>query len=114
MTMNSLASQIIRGRCSSLVNSGHEESLTINEHLGKVSIDRIDTFFKETEFLDEFAQARPMPECEDDFIGFRDARFSWTPGIGASGMSTPSQFMLKIPGELSFSRGSVNVIVGPT
>lgn len=55
-----------------------------------------------------------MPEREDDFIGFRDARFSWTPGIGASGMSTPSQFMLKIPGELSFSRGSVNVIVGPT
>lgn len=75
-------------------------------------MDRIDNFFKETEFLDAFAMDRPVPECGDDFIGFRDACFTWS--ASPSGADTPSQFMLKIPGELRFVKNKINVIVGPT
>ncbi|RXW21499.1 hypothetical protein EST38_g4368 [Candolleomyces aberdarensis] len=86
---------------------------------GRVSIDRFNAFFKETDLLDSYeftesssAIVQPQP-VEDDGLYLRNASFTWTPE--ANGESTPSSsFKLTVPGELRFMEGKINLIVGPT
>jgi hypothetical protein len=84
-----------------------------------VSIDRLNTFFKTTEILDVYGGNDPKahydsPASEQDFTGFRNATFSWTPEPTTSGTDTPSRFNLTVPGELTFAKGKINLIVGAT
>ncbi|KAG9012453.1 hypothetical protein FRB94_006069 [Tulasnella sp. JGI-2019a] len=93
---------------------------------GKVSIDRIDAFLKETDLLDRFtkpAQDTPVvplpPTTDADPIGFRNATFAWkvdSGSAGSSGTTTPSQrnFQLRVDGDLFFKKGKLNLILGPT
>jgi ABC-type multidrug transport system fused ATPase/permease subunit len=90
----------------------------------------VNEFLHDTELLDAFAS----PESDRDaaiaaaaaaadtdsngwFLGFQDASFSWT-SSPSSGALTPGMsrraFKLRIDGELSFHRGGLNIIVGPT
>lgn len=49
-------------------------------------------------------------------IGFRNAQFTWTASSSAPGDSTPSrrEFVLRLPGDITFEQGALNLIVGPT
>ncbi|KAF4617689.1 hypothetical protein D9613_006261 [Agrocybe pediades] len=89
---------------------------------GKVSLDRVDNFLKETELLDSFhddpkGKVAPGTLQNSDAIGFKNAAFSWSeePRI-VDGTVTPSRrtFRLKVDGELLFKEGCINLIVGPT
>ena len=90
------------------------------DYLGKVSIDRLNTFFKTTEILDAYdegdsKESHDAPVSEEDLTGFRNATFSWTPESTTSGTDTPSsRFNLTVPGELTFAKGKINLIVGST
>jgi hypothetical protein len=57
----------------------------------------------------------PDINANDDYIGFSEANFSWTPGE-LSGRITPSQrnFQLRLEGDLHFPEGKISLIVGPT
>ncbi|KAG6827485.1 hypothetical protein H0H92_011588 [Tricholoma furcatifolium] len=86
---------------------------------GKVSIDRVDDFLKNTELLDEFHKEDliilpPENSDNDEEIGFRDAVFVWS--NDSEGSLTPSKrkFSLRIEDELLFKRGQINLIIGPT
>lgn len=80
--------------------------------------------FSQTELLDEFSAkdnsvAAPCIRQEDvsfDVIGFRNATFTWTASEGGS--QTPNArkrvFRLAIDDELTFKRGCINLILGPT
>ncbi|KAF6747848.1 multidrug resistance-associated ABC transporter [Ephemerocybe angulata] len=88
---------------------------------GKVSIDRLNRFFRETELLDAFEDetpSDPVPasrRMEDGAVGFRNTTFTWSPSSSTTGVSTPhSQFKLTVPGELLFKKGKINLIIGPT
>ncbi|KAJ7130893.1 hypothetical protein C8R46DRAFT_659815 [Mycena filopes] len=93
---------------------------------GKVSIDRVDAFLKETELLDSFDEKKeesaaalfaPDEASTDERIGFRNATFAWSKDAEeADGTLTPSrrQFTLKIEDEVLFERGKINLVVGPT
>ncbi|KAF7304266.1 hypothetical protein HMN09_00827900 [Mycena chlorophos] len=87
---------------------------------GKVSLDRVDEFLSQTELLDSFAKeavVEAMDEPPSDLIGFQDAHFTWSRDAPseADGTATPSRrFVLKVPGELLFKRGAINLVVGPT
>ncbi|KAF9000094.1 hypothetical protein BDQ17DRAFT_1360101 [Cyathus striatus] len=72
---------------------------------GKVSMDRVNEFLKETEILEKKSQ-----EQGSDLIGFYNASFSWS----RSGYPSSDQFHLKVPGELVLKPGTFNVILGPT
>ncbi|KAF7976802.1 hypothetical protein HWV62_5660 [Athelia sp. TMB] len=87
---------------------------------GQVSLDRLNTFLKDTELLDAYSEERISPEVEvanigldnEETIGFTDARFSWS---GRSSDSTSRhQFQLRLDGEVVFKRGALNLVVGPT
>ncbi|KAH9951515.1 hypothetical protein B0H21DRAFT_775731 [Amylocystis lapponica] len=93
---------------------------------GKVSLDRINDFLQKTELLDKFAVIEagkdrsspvesPAP-VENDVIGFQNATFSWTDDH--DGSSTPGlcrrNFRLRIYDALTFKRGQINLILGPT
>ncbi|KAF6764274.1 multidrug resistance-associated ABC transporter [Ephemerocybe angulata] len=90
---------------------------------GKVSLDRMNAFFKETDLLDAFVEEYSDAETvvpptsqslDDGAIGFCDAAFTWSPEQTA-GTSTPnSQFRLSVPGKLEFLKGKINLIVGAT
>ncbi|KAJ7233850.1 P-loop containing nucleoside triphosphate hydrolase protein [Mycena haematopus] len=86
---------------------------------GKVSLDRVDSFLKETELLDRYSensQDALSNNCPDpDLIGFHDAQFTWSETCRADGVSTPSErnFLLHID-DLVFQRGCLNLILGPT
>ncbi|TFK34746.1 multidrug resistance-associated ABC transporter [Crucibulum laeve] len=88
---------------------------------GKVSLDRVNEFLKNTELLDAYT-----PKSQDHFeilnsdedssnIGFKDAVFSWSTDPD-DGTMTPSSrsFKLRIEGELLFKPGCMNLIIGPT
>ncbi|KAF5356102.1 hypothetical protein D9756_004037 [Leucocoprinus leucothites] len=86
---------------------------------GKVSLDRVNEFLKETEMLDAYTgedQTAFLPklEADDPRIGFNDVTFAWS--IDADGTLTPSKrkHLLRIDGELLFKRNALNLIVGPT
>ncbi|KAF5330041.1 hypothetical protein D9611_010477 [Ephemerocybe angulata] len=90
---------------------------------GKVSLDRMNAFFRETDLLDAFVEGYSDAETvvpptsqslDDGTIGFCDAAFTWSPEQTA-GTSTPnSQFRLSVPGKLEFLKGKINLIVGAT
>ncbi|TDL17911.1 P-loop containing nucleoside triphosphate hydrolase protein [Rickenella mellea] len=86
----------------------------------KVSMDRFNEFFNETELLDNssatnkvsaFAAPAPSP----DVIGFNAGTFSWT-DINNSQPTKPATriFRLHFDGEIIFKRGGINLIIGPT
>ncbi|KAG6808744.1 hypothetical protein H0H92_003040, partial [Tricholoma furcatifolium] len=85
---------------------------------GKVSIDRVDDFLKNTELLDEFQKkdvnTLPQENQHDGDIGFSNANFVWS--NDSEGSLTPSKrkFSLRIQDELLFKRGQINLITGPT
>ncbi|KAG8864753.1 hypothetical protein FRB96_003338, partial [Tulasnella sp. 330] len=93
---------------------------------GKVSIDRINAFIKETDLLDRFTKPEQdisvsalPPTGDPDSIGFRNATFAWkvdSGSAGSSGTTTPSQrnFQLRVDGDLFFKKGKLNLILGPT
>ncbi|KAJ8084456.1 hypothetical protein PM082_003226 [Marasmius tenuissimus] len=86
---------------------------------GKVSLDRVSDFLKNTELLDLYENKAldreffiPSDRTED--IGFRNAIFTWS--RNAEGTLTPSKrrFVLKIEDELIFKKGRVNLVLGET
>ncbi|KAJ7243851.1 P-loop containing nucleoside triphosphate hydrolase protein [Mycena haematopus] len=85
---------------------------------GKVSLDRVNDFLKKTEILDAFDEkTTPVPSASppaDERIGFRNATFSWSKESDGSPTRSHRQFQLKIPGEVLFRRGRINLVVGPT
>ena len=91
---------------------------------GKVSLDRFNNFFKETELLDEFSASStttPLAEPQDfgsEEIGFRNATFTWSAEADShtDGTLTPRSrtFRLRIHDTLLFKKGKINLIVGPT
>ncbi|PPQ64837.1 hypothetical protein CVT24_008202 [Panaeolus cyanescens] len=89
---------------------------------GKVSLERIQTFLRETDLLDEFDDKAAERLAESNahidsarksVIGFKDAVFTWDVPTGNETPSSRS-FRLQIEGELCFKRDCVNLIVGPT
>ncbi|TBU52681.1 P-loop containing nucleoside triphosphate hydrolase protein [Dichomitus squalens] len=86
---------------------------------GKVSLERINRFLKETELLDRYTKKGGNVdhltenghslETHATDIGFRDAHFTWTE---ESAQDQP--FTLKIDRELLFKKGGLNIIYGPT
>ncbi|KAF8307153.1 P-loop containing nucleoside triphosphate hydrolase protein [Clavulina sp. PMI_390] len=97
---------------------------------GKVSLDRVDAYLRDTELLDVYtsgASPSPFPPSEpgdaiaQTSMGFRNAHFTWTASSPAeSGASTPyspgsrRKFILRIDGNVSFIPAGLNLIVGPT
>ncbi|KAI9444468.1 hypothetical protein H4582DRAFT_1805817 [Lactarius indigo] len=90
----------------------------------RVSVDRVNDFLRDTELLDEFADADKGSErvmltdashFDQDVIGFQNASFTWS-NDDADGTLTPSRrrFTLRVQGELLFKRGCFNLIIGPT
>lgn len=88
--------------------------------IGKVSLDRLNKFLRETELLDSFSNADKAVVASveapgDSDTGFRDAEFAWSEDTNDVAQ-TPSRriFRLRINGQLYFKRGKVNLIIGPT
>ncbi|EIN13416.1 P-loop containing nucleoside triphosphate hydrolase protein [Punctularia strigosozonata HHB-11173 SS5] len=92
--------------------------------IAKVSLDRVDDFLRNTELLDNFTNVEKENSVEiitrttpadETIIGFNDAAFTWS-ADESSGSMTPSKrnFRLRIPDELIFHRGGINLIIGPT
>ncbi|KAF8309911.1 hypothetical protein DL93DRAFT_2230628 [Clavulina sp. PMI_390] len=105
---------------------------------GKVSMDRLDEFFYETEVLDRFAENENEndtvesflpPVADPDALGFHNAVFAWdnsadsasgsAPATPMTSSSTPGsggsrRFRLQVPGDLYFEPGVLNLILGPT
>ncbi|KZT69185.1 hypothetical protein DAEQUDRAFT_727082 [Daedalea quercina L-15889] len=89
----------------------------------KVSLDRVDKFLNETELLDEFSASSSdavtsigSGPADSDVIGFCNAAFTWTASEEGNMTPTPSRrvFRLLIEDELTFKRGKINLILGPT
>ncbi|KAJ3920632.1 P-loop containing nucleoside triphosphate hydrolase protein [Lentinula edodes] len=91
----------------------------------KVSLDRFTDFLLDTELLDNHNPSSSstqalnvghsnIVESSPDEIGFCNASFSWS--SNTNGTDTPSgrKFILKINDKLSFKRGCLNLITGPT
>ncbi|KIY64092.1 P-loop containing nucleoside triphosphate hydrolase protein [Cylindrobasidium torrendii FP15055 ss-10] len=93
----------------------HELTEILN---AKVSLDRVSDFLQTTELLDTYTDenAVDVPENARDRIAFHNARFTWSKGKGSeNGTTTPSSrpFELYVE-DLTFRRGGVNLIIGPT
>ncbi|KAJ6598427.1 P-loop containing nucleoside triphosphate hydrolase protein [Mycena vulgaris] len=86
---------------------------------GKVSLDRVDDFLRNTELLDKHSEAKSevaILGCPDpDIIGFHECCFTWSDTSDLDGASTPGcrNFVLRID-DLIFQRGCLNLILGPT
>ncbi|KAJ7491024.1 P-loop containing nucleoside triphosphate hydrolase protein [Mycena latifolia] len=85
---------------------------------GRVSLDRLDEFLRDTELLDAYS-AQPTgiavsspPNISEDEIGFNDATFSWSSGDAQS--LNQHRFLLRIDGSLFFKANCINLILGPT
>lgn len=88
----------------------------------KVSLDRLNSFLRNTELLDEFDPNSKDTTIADnvkanaDLIGIRNASFTWT--NEPTGTFTPGSsrrnFTLRINDEMVFRKGKINLIVGPT
>ncbi|EMD36160.1 hypothetical protein CERSUDRAFT_115127 [Gelatoporia subvermispora B] len=89
---------------------------------GKVSLDRVQDFLRNTELLDQFSAVKKtgcevaQSEASREVIGIREASFTWTNETDGSGTlgSSRRRFTLRIEDELTFKRGGINLIVGPT
>ncbi|KAI5122640.1 hypothetical protein M0805_008724 [Coniferiporia weirii] len=95
----------------------------------KVSFDRYSDFLNNTELLDEdggslvpagaVGQALMPEQADNDIIGFNDCSFSWDSFANEGSYlsrrpNTRKQFKLRFDGEVTFKRGHINLIVGPT
>ncbi|KAJ7697209.1 P-loop containing nucleoside triphosphate hydrolase protein [Mycena rosella] len=86
---------------------------------GKVSLDRVNDFLKNSELLDAFDE-KPTPvlfptdAAAAEQIGFRNATFLWSQETNGSDTRSQKEFKLKIDGEVMFQRGRINLVVGPT
>ncbi|PPQ81919.1 hypothetical protein CVT24_010441 [Panaeolus cyanescens] len=89
---------------------------------GKVALERIQSFLRETDLLDEFDEksaerlakaASHIDEMHESVIGFKDCVFTWD-ALDGDSRPTSRAFRLKIEGELCFRRDCINLIVGPT
>ncbi|KAG5728585.1 ATP-binding cassette transporter abc4 [Termitomyces sp. T112] len=86
---------------------------------GKVSLNRVDDFLKNTELLDAFSEKDtvdlfPQEDRPSDDIGFHDATFVWSNDPVGSLTPSKRKFVLRIEDELIFQRGQINLIIGPT
>ncbi|KAH8104851.1 hypothetical protein BXZ70DRAFT_1049036 [Cristinia sonorae] len=86
----------------------------------KVSLDRINTFLRDTELLDEFVSgpdnSYEVNTVSSDIVGFKNASFTWDTSSDGSVTSASNCriFKLQIDDEVVFQRGCINLIVGPT
>ncbi|KAI0728488.1 hypothetical protein C8Q72DRAFT_917712, partial [Fomitopsis betulina] len=88
----------------------------------KVSTDRFDEFLHETELLDEFSDTADVAAESlghapaDSVIGMRHAAFTWTAADEIKMTFAPSRrvFTLLIEEDLTFKRGCLNLVLGPT
>lgn len=88
----------------------------------KVSLDRLHEFLHKTELLDEFdprskdSTIADQVKANAELIGIRNASFTWT--SESNGTITPGSsrrnFTLRIPDEVIFRKGKINLIIGPT
>ncbi|KAJ7700789.1 P-loop containing nucleoside triphosphate hydrolase protein [Mycena rosella] len=84
---------------------------------GRVAVDRLDEFLRESELLDAYSApsqptdigASSLPISANYIIGFNNATFSWS-----SSDATQRHFLLRIDGSLFFKPNCINLIVGPT
>ncbi|KAF8904953.1 P-loop containing nucleoside triphosphate hydrolase protein [Mucidula mucida] len=90
---------------------------------GKVSVDRINEFLKNTELIDAFAGDATtggdlyIPADEEDtstLIGFQNASFTWSSDVDGSLTPSKRKFLLRIDDRLILKPGRLNLIVGPT
>ncbi|PBK69165.1 hypothetical protein ARMSODRAFT_1019154 [Armillaria solidipes] len=89
---------------------------------GKVSLDRMTDFLRNTELLDSFTEkenvidllAADSDGVESSQIGFRNASFVWSNDVDGSLTPSKRKFVLKIDDDLIFRRGRINLVVGPT
>ncbi|TFK86638.1 P-loop containing nucleoside triphosphate hydrolase protein [Polyporus arcularius HHB13444] len=86
---------------------------------GKVSLDRINRLFRESELLDLYStpdQERPTPYMDNQAqdIVIRDARFTWTDSGATAGMCCTEEFSLSITEEVRFKGAGLHLIYGPT
>ncbi|KAI0325198.1 P-loop containing nucleoside triphosphate hydrolase protein [Cubamyces sp. BRFM 1775] len=93
----------------------------------KVSLERIADFLWNTELIDSF-ESRPEPGEEEicanavpddhkDVIGIRHASFAWSKDSVPSvepGRPQKRTFILSVDDELTFQRGKLNLVIGPT
>jgi len=95
--------------------------LSLTSSLAKVSLDRFGNFLRDTELLDNFSEETcteivPVIAAEHaDVIGFNNVTFAWSKGV-EDGTQTPSarSFRLQSKGQVSFKKGGLNLVVGPT
>ncbi|VDC03809.1 unnamed protein product [Peniophora sp. CBMAI 1063] len=91
----------------------------------KVSLDRLTDFLRDTELLDQYSDvhgdhpmgiSQPGALTGDAPISIRDASFTWSAASDGTDDEAASgrAFTLRVPGELAFRQGKVNLIVGPT
>ncbi|KAJ7667031.1 hypothetical protein B0H17DRAFT_1210523 [Mycena rosella] len=81
---------------------------------GKVSLDRVNDFLKNSELLDAFDEKStpvlfPTDAAAAEQIGFRNATFSWSQKTNGSDTRSQKEFKLKIDGEVMFQRGRINL-----
>lgn len=89
---------------------------------GKVSLDRLEDFFQNTDLLDSFqpnqagTSSMDVADERHSKIGFKNAIFSWSNSDEHEGSATPTtrSFKLRVDGELFFKRDCINLIIGPT
>ncbi|KAF9017850.1 hypothetical protein BDZ89DRAFT_1094212 [Hymenopellis radicata] len=87
---------------------------------GKVSLDRLTKFLRQTELLDTFSEKDQTPIIPvggpPKELGLGQATFSWSNDAEVDGSLTPSKrdFMLRIEDELIFRQNCFNLVIGPT
>ncbi|KAI0672538.1 P-loop containing nucleoside triphosphate hydrolase protein, partial [Trametes maxima] len=90
-----------------------------------VSLQRLADFLWNTELIDEFEKEdaptswgqRAPPANRVGVVGIRNATFTWSKEATASqtpGGTRKRTFALRVDEELTFQRGKVNLIIGPT
>ncbi|EKM60769.1 uncharacterized protein PHACADRAFT_246884 [Phanerochaete carnosa HHB-10118-sp] len=91
----------------------------------KVSLDRVSEFITQTELLDRYTAELeedeapayvPQVVVDPSVVGIREAAFTWS--RDNDGTQTPGRgrrnFALRIEDEVTFKRGAINLIIGPT
>ncbi|KAF5338427.1 hypothetical protein D9758_012247 [Tetrapyrgos nigripes] len=88
---------------------------------GKVSLERVSSFLRETELLDRFSEKEtdsnyftPADQNQSEEIGFRNATFTWSNDVDGSLTPSKRKFLLKIEEELIFRQDSINLVIGET
>lgn len=128
---------IIQGGCPITLNEAE-----VNVQIAKVSLDRVNEFVHQvlvvsiynlhllnisfqTELIDKYDKELngeeeqfivPSAEVDPDVIGMREAAFTWSKDN--DGTVTPGRsrrnFVLRVDEEVTFKKGAINLIVGPT